>query len=50
MYQKSEKAPELEFAAEVLGRGFFLKLKEIEPDTILDHKIFGFFHRCIKMN
>lgn len=50
MYQKSEKAPELEFAAEVLGRDFFLKLKEIEPDTILDHTIFGFFDRCIKMN
>ena len=43
MYQKSTKTPELEFAAEVLGRDFFLKLKEIEPDTMLDHTIFGSF-------
>ena len=44
MYQKTTKTPELEFAAEVLGRDFFLKLKEIEPDTLLDHTIFGFFN------
>lgn len=50
MYQKSTKTPELEFAAEVLGGDFFLKLKEIEPDTLLDHTIFGFFDLCIKMN
>ena len=50
MYQKSTKTPELEFAAEVVGRDFFLKLKEIEPDTSLDHTIFAFLDRCVKMN
>ena len=50
MYQKSTKTPELEFEAEVVGRDFFLKLKEIEPDTLLDHTIFVFLDRCVKMN
>ena len=50
MHQKSTNVPELELAAEVVGRDFFLKLNEIEPDTLLDHTLFGFFEQCINMN
>ena len=51
MHQKTEgKNLELKFAEEILGREFFLKLKEIEPDIMLDHTIFGFFNRCTLIN
>ena len=44
------KKPELDLAQKILGKDFFLDLKEIEPYVMLDHTIFGFFDRCTKMN
>ena len=35
---------------EVLGRGLFLKLKEIEPSVMLIHTIFGYFAPCQIIN
>ena len=40
----------LKDAQEVLGKDLFLKLKEIEPDVMLDHTLFGFFYRCHLIN
>lgn len=40
----------LKDAEEVLGREFFLKLKEIEPEVMLDYTIFGYFDRCYLVN
>ena len=50
MFQKTEKRPNLDLAKEILGTDFYLTLKEIEPDVMLDHTIFGFFERCTRMN
>ena len=44
------KKPEFDLAKEVLGSDFYLVLKEIEPDVMLDHTVFVFFDRCTKMN
>ena len=49
MFQKTKKT-DLDLAKEILEADFFLQLKEIEPDVMLDHTIFGFFERCTKMN
>ena len=35
---------------EILAEEFFMKLKEIEKSTMLDHSIFGFFDRCQLIN
>ena len=40
----------LENAKETLAEEFFMKLKEIEKSTMLDHSIFGFFDRCQLIN
>ena len=40
----------LENARETLGEEFFMKLKEIEKSTMLDHSIFGFFDRSQLIN
>ena len=40
----------LENARETLGEKLFLRLKEIEKLTMLDHSLFGFFNRCQKIN
>ena len=50
MFQKTEKRPNLDQAKEILGSDFYLTLKEIEPDVLLDHTIFGFFEQCTRMN
>ena len=49
MFQKT-KNPDLDLAKEILEADSYLQLKEIEPDVMLDHTIFGFFERCTKMN
>ena len=50
MFQKTEKRPNFDQIKEILGTDFYLALKEIEPDVMLDHIIFGFLERCIRMN
>ena len=50
MFQKTEKRPNLDQAKEILGSDFYLTLKEIEPDVMLDHTIFDFFEQCTRMN
>ena len=40
----------LENARETLGEKLFLRLKETEKLTMLDHSLFGFFNRCQKIN
>ena len=40
----------LENARETLGEKLFLRLKEIEKLTVLDHSIFGFLNQCQKIN
>ena len=40
----------LEDAQNVLGKDFFIKLKEIESNVMLDHTIFGYFDRCHLIN
>ena len=50
MFQKTEKRLNLDLAKEILGTDFYLALKEIEPDVMLDHTIFGFFERCTRIN
>ena len=48
--QKTEKKTNFDQLKEILGHNFYLVLKEIEPDVMLDHTIFGFFERCSIMN
>ena len=51
MFQKTKnKPPNFDQIKEILGQDFYLALKEIEPDVMLDHTIFGFFERCTIMN
>ena len=50
MSQKTENRPNFDQFKEILGQDFYLALKEIEPDVMLDHTIFGFFERCSIMN
>ena len=40
----------LEDAQNVLGKDFFIKLKEIESNVMLDHTIFGYFDCCHLIN
>ena len=40
----------LENARETLGEKVFLRLKEIEKLTMLDHSLFVFFNQCQKLN
>ena len=50
MFQKTKnKPPNFDQIKEILGQDFYLALKEIEPDVMLDHTIFGFFERCTIM-
>ena len=43
MSQKTKNRPNFDQFTEILGQDFYLVLKEIEPDAMLDHTIFGFF-------
>ena len=51
MYFKTSERP-LKFnsISDLLRRENFLKLKEIEPDTMLDYTQFGFLDRCMKFS
>ena len=40
----------LENAKETLGDDFFLKLKEVESNVMLDYTLFGYFDRCRQIN
>ena len=51
MYFKTAERPlKFESIIDVLGRENFLKVKEIESETMLDYTHFGFFGQCTKMN
>ena len=50
MSEKTKNRPNFDQFKEILGQDFYLALKEIEPDVMLDHTIFGFFERCSIMN
>ena len=47
---KGQALVKLEEAKYVLGKDFFIKLMEIEPNLTLDHSIFGYFDRCHLVN
>ena len=44
MFQNRKKRPNLDLVKDILGSDFYLALKEIEPDVMLDHTIFFFFN------
>ena len=50
MSQKTEERPNFDQIKEILGQDFYLALKEIEADVMLDHTIFGFFDRRSAIN
>ena len=37
-------------AQKILGDNLYFDLIEIEPETMLDKTLFGFFERCYKIN
>ena len=41
---------ELDKASETLGEDFFLKLKQVESNVMLDHLLFGYFENCRLIN
>ena len=47
---KGQALVKREEAKYVLGKDFFIKLMEIEPNLTLDHSIFGYFDRCHLVN
>ena len=47
---KGQALVKLEDAKDVLGKDFFIKLMEIEPNLMSDHSIFGYFDRCDLVN
>ena len=52
MYHKNTDTENIkrEDAQKILGESFYFDLLEIEPKTMLDKSLFGFFQRCFSIN
>ena len=48
--QQAGIKPKKEDAQKVLGDQLYLNLIDIEPETLLDNTLFGFFDRCLAIN
>ena len=48
--QQAGIKPKKEDAQKVLGDQLYLNLIDIEPETLLDKTLFGFFDRCLAIN